>query len=105
MGAFRALHEEELSVPDRVNIIGVNDISVAKYVYPPLSSVKVQTEVMGETAVVFMMKRLEQNKKSLIKCLFHPSLSSEKQLLNSICRRPHLLDKVWFFCLVVDVRV
>ncbi|MGM0754133.1 MAG: LacI family DNA-binding transcriptional regulator [Bacillota bacterium] len=63
IGALRALHEEGINVPDRVNIIGVNDISVAKYVYPPLSSVKVQTEIMGETAVDFMMKRLEQKQK------------------------------------------
>ncbi|MCA1065237.1 LacI family DNA-binding transcriptional regulator [Rossellomorea sp. AcN35-11] len=63
IGALRALHEEGIGVPDRVNLIGVNDISVSKYVYPPLSSVKVQTEVMGETAVDFMVKRLEEKRK------------------------------------------
>jgi LacI family transcriptional regulator len=58
IGALRALHEEDIPVPDRVSIIGVNDISVSKYVYPPLSTVKVFTELMGETAVDLLLERL-----------------------------------------------
>ena len=44
-----ALQEAGISVPERVSIIGFNDISVAKYIYPTLSTVKVYTELMGET--------------------------------------------------------
>ncbi|HLR09647.1 MAG TPA: LacI family DNA-binding transcriptional regulator [Bacillota bacterium] len=51
VGALRALYEENVHVPDRVEIIGFNDTSVAKYVHPPLSTVKVPTVLMGETAV------------------------------------------------------
>jgi LacI family transcriptional regulator len=58
IGALRALHEEGISVPDQVNIIGVNDISVSKYIYPPLSTVKIYTELMGETAVDLLVERL-----------------------------------------------
>src|SRR5699024_6398573 len=39
VGALRALHESNITVPGRVEITGFNDASVAKYVYPPLSSV------------------------------------------------------------------
>ncbi|WP_026573631.1 LacI family DNA-binding transcriptional regulator [Bacillus sp. UNC438CL73TsuS30] len=62
VGALRALLEEEISVPDRVNIIGVNDISLAKYVFPALSTVKVYTELMGETAVDTLLERIEGRK-------------------------------------------
>lgn len=58
IGALRALHEEKISVPDQVNIIGVNDISISKYIYPPLSTVKIFTELMGETAVDLLIERL-----------------------------------------------
>jgi LacI family transcriptional regulator len=58
IGSLRALHEEGISVPDQVNIIGVNDISVSKYIYPPLSTVKIFTELMGETAVDLLVERL-----------------------------------------------
>lgn len=58
IGCLRALLEEKISVPDRVNIIGVNDISVSKYVFPSLSTVKIHTELMGETAVDLLLERL-----------------------------------------------
>lgn len=58
IGSLRALHEAGISVPDQVSIIGVNDISVSKYIYPPLSTVKIFTELMGETAVDLLIERL-----------------------------------------------
>ncbi|MEH7352377.1 LacI family DNA-binding transcriptional regulator [Neobacillus drentensis] len=62
VGALRALLEEGISVPERVNIIGVNDISISKYVFPSLSTVKVYTELMGETAVDTLLERIEGRK-------------------------------------------
>lgn len=62
VGALRALLEQGISVPGRVNIIGVNDISISKYVYPSLSTVKVYTELMGETAVNTLAERIEGRK-------------------------------------------
>ncbi|WP_062353946.1 LacI family DNA-binding transcriptional regulator [Bacillus kwashiorkori] len=62
IGCLRALHEENFAVPERVNIIGLNDISVSKYVYPALSTLKVHTELMGETAVDTLLERLNGRK-------------------------------------------
>lgn len=59
IGAIRALHEANISIPDDVSIIGINDMSVSKYMYPSLSSVRVYTEVMGEAAVDTLFERLE----------------------------------------------
>ncbi|MFX3624773.1 MAG: LacI family DNA-binding transcriptional regulator [Ectobacillus sp.] len=58
IGCLRALHENGIAVPERISIVGVNDISVSKYVHPPLSTVKVYTEMMGETAVDLLRERL-----------------------------------------------
>ncbi len=62
VGVLRALLEEGIAVPERVNIIGVNDISISKYVFPSLSTVKVYTELMGETAVDTLLERIEGRK-------------------------------------------
>ncbi|TGB03440.1 LacI family DNA-binding transcriptional regulator [Halobacillus salinus] len=59
VGCLRALNEAGIAVPDRVQVIGVNDISVSKYVYPPLSTVKVHTGMMGEEAVDLLQERLD----------------------------------------------
>ncbi|WP_462413095.1 LacI family DNA-binding transcriptional regulator [Neobacillus sp. Marseille-QA0830] len=62
VGALRALLEAGISVPDRVNIVGVNDVSISKYVFPSLSTVKVYTELMGETAVDLLLERVDGRK-------------------------------------------
>ncbi len=62
IGCLRALHEAEIKVPERVNIIGVNDISLSKYVFPPLSTVKVFTDLMGQTAVDLLLEKLTEHR-------------------------------------------
>lgn len=62
IGALRAIHEEAIAVPDRVSIIGVDDLSVSKYVFPALTTVKVYTEIMGETAVDTLLERITGRK-------------------------------------------
>ncbi|GGF30064.1 LacI family transcriptional regulator [Halobacillus andaensis] len=59
IGALRALHENNIRVPDEVSIIGFNDIAASNYLQPSLSTVKVFTEFMGETAVELMVERLD----------------------------------------------
>lgn len=51
VGALRAIQEAGLKVPEDISVIGFNDVSVAKYVMPALSTVRVPTEWMGELAV------------------------------------------------------
>lgn len=51
IGALKAITEKKYRVPQDVSLIGFNDVSVAKYVSPPLSTVKVYTEWMGELAI------------------------------------------------------
>ncbi len=57
VGALRALQDANIRVPDQVSLIGVNDISISKYMSPPLSTVKVYTELMGETAVDLLLEQ------------------------------------------------
>ncbi|WP_088032368.1 LacI family DNA-binding transcriptional regulator [Evansella clarkii] len=63
IGCLKALHEEGIKVPDEVSIMGVNDISISKYIYPPLSTVKIHTDLMGETAVELLLDRLDSERK------------------------------------------
>lgn len=58
IGALRALHEAGIRVPEDVSLVGFNDIPTAEFVQPPLTTVKVYTEFMGETAVELLAERL-----------------------------------------------
>ncbi|WP_071130976.1 LacI family DNA-binding transcriptional regulator [Enterococcus timonensis] len=61
LGALKALQEAGIAVPDEVAVVGFNDVSVAKYVTPPLSTVKVHTEWLGEMAISVMQELLTEN--------------------------------------------
>jgi LacI family transcriptional regulator len=58
IGCLRALHEAKIAVPERVNLIGMNDLPFSKYLFPSLSTLKVFTDLMGESAVDLLMERL-----------------------------------------------
>ena len=58
-GALKALREAKIQVPQRVSLIGFNDTTIARYVFPELSSVHVNTELMGTTAVDLIENRVQ----------------------------------------------
>ncbi|UOF88680.1 LacI family DNA-binding transcriptional regulator [Fodinisporobacter ferrooxydans] len=58
IGAIRALHESGFKVPDDVAIVSCDDIEIAAYVNPPLSTVRVHTEQMGKSAVNVLNERM-----------------------------------------------
>ena len=51
IGAIKALKEHGYSVPEDVSVIGIDDIEVAKYVEPKLSTIKNQIYEQGALAV------------------------------------------------------
>lgn len=58
IGTYRAAREAGLSIPDDVAIVSFNDIPVAQFLTPPLSTVKIHGEHIGETAVDLLLERL-----------------------------------------------
>ena len=62
MGAMKALSEAGLKVPEDVEIIGFDDIPTASYLTPSLSTIKVYTEFMGESAVDTLLDRLDNDR-------------------------------------------
>ena len=75
VGALRALQEEGIAVPERVSLIGFNDTSVAKYVFPTLSSVRIHTELMGESSVELLLERLQTERTVAKKLIIATELS------------------------------
>jgi len=60
IGAIRALHDRGLRVPDDCAVVGCDDIDVARYVIPALTTVRISFERSGETAVRLLVDRLEK---------------------------------------------
>jgi LacI family transcriptional regulator len=58
VGAYRAIHEFELRIPEDIAVASFNDISVAQFMNPPLSTVHLPAEEIGETAVELLLERV-----------------------------------------------
>ncbi|RCW74758.1 LacI family DNA-binding transcriptional regulator [Saliterribacillus persicus] len=62
IGAIKALHEANIKIPADISIIGVNDISVSQYIYPALTTVRIEKELMGKAAIGLMLERLKDDR-------------------------------------------
>ena len=58
VGAYRAAHEMGLRIPDDIAIASFNDISVAQFMNPPLTTVHLAAEEIGENAVELLLERM-----------------------------------------------
>jgi LacI family transcriptional regulator len=56
IGVMSALGEAGVRIPDDIAIAGFDDISMARFTTPPLSSVRVNTMLMGERAVELLVR-------------------------------------------------
>lgn len=59
MGAIRACHAANLDVPRDISIIGYDDIALAEYSDPPLTTVRVPRVELGKCAVDAVMQAIE----------------------------------------------
>lgn len=58
IGAYRAIQEAGLSVPGDIAVASYNDIPVAQFLNPPLSTMRILSEPIGETAVDLLVERI-----------------------------------------------
>lgn len=59
VGAYQALYQHGLSVPADVAVIGYDDIELARYMTPPLTTVHQPKDDLGELAVDTLLHRLK----------------------------------------------
>jgi LacI family transcriptional regulator len=57
VGAYRAVHELGLSIPGDVAVAGFNDIPTAQFLNPPLTTVRLPSEEIGEASVELLLER------------------------------------------------
>ncbi|MBI5959514.1 MAG: LacI family DNA-binding transcriptional regulator [Chloroflexi bacterium] len=60
LGAMRALHEDGLSVPQDISLVGFDDIPEAAYFTPPLTTVRRNLIQLGMTGFEYLMQRMDE---------------------------------------------
>ena len=58
IGAYRAIHEMGLRIPADIAVASFNDISVAQFMNPPLTTVHLAAEEIGESAVEMLLEQV-----------------------------------------------
>ncbi|MEG0076875.1 LacI family DNA-binding transcriptional regulator [Anaerorhabdus sp.] len=82
-GALSAISEAGLSVPDDISIIGFNNDPTSAYANPPLTTINVPSEKMGEFSAQFLSMFLKQKK-------IYPMMSMVpcELIIRQSCSRP-----------------
>ncbi|OAT80165.1 LacI family transcriptional regulator [Bacillus sp. MKU004] len=63
IGAMEAIKEKGLRIPEDISIIGYDDIDMASYVTPKLTTVRQDTDKIGERAGGMLIKQMDLKKK------------------------------------------
>lgn len=88
IGAMKVLSEHNISVPDDVSLIGVNDLSVTEFVTPPLTTIKVYTQEMGKTGVELLNNKIISEENFPRKIVIRTKLI-ERETVKNITETPN----------------
>lgn len=58
IGVLQALNEEGIQIPEQVSIFSINDVSVAQYVSPPLTTFHIDIPLLCESALDLLRDRV-----------------------------------------------
>lgn len=75
LGVLRCLYERGLRVPDDMSMICYEDSGLCGNLYPPLSAINIQKELIGRTALGFLMDRINQPKLPARSVIIEPHLT------------------------------
>ncbi|PHM50421.1 ribose operon transcriptional repressor RbsR [Xenorhabdus miraniensis] len=59
IGVYQALYQAGLSVPDDISIIGYDDIAIAPYLIPPLTTIHQPKDELGKLAIDSLLYRMD----------------------------------------------
>ena len=85
IGAYRAIAEKGLRIPEDISVVGFNDQPNARYMMPPLTTVRIKTKYIGYAAVD-MLAELDRHKREYNKFVMLPT---ELKIRRS-CMQPRL---------------
>ena len=93
VGAYKAVAEKGLKIPEDVSIVGFDDYPSAKYMFPSLTTIKVSTEFIGDATVDLILERIHGNREYVKKVFVPTELKIRKKLYEDL--KFSLFQKCW----------
>lgn len=64
IGAIQTIKDSGLRVPEDISIIGFDDISIAKYLDPPLTTIRQEKSIIGKQAAILLLAEIDKEIKN-----------------------------------------
>jgi DNA-binding LacI/PurR family transcriptional regulator len=74
IGAIAAFHEAGLRVPEDISVVGFDDLPIAAFSNPPLTTIRQPLEEMGQTATRTLIHRIETKAAHPLEIVIEPEL-------------------------------
>jgi LacI family transcriptional regulator len=75
MGAYRAAHELSIDIPGDLSVVGFDGIDIAELLGPPLTSIGIFPELLGEMTAELLLKAIQnQTGRSVVTQWIEPKL-------------------------------
>lgn len=81
IGVLQALNENNISIPQRVSIISINNIDIAKYVSPPLSTFHIDIPELCKTSISLLSEQIIEGRKCKKTVLLNSELILRKSFV------------------------
>jgi len=82
LGVMQAIQKKNFHIPEDFSVVGFNDIKLASFVYPALTTIRQPMLEMGELAVEMLLKIIEKGEFNQKKIILKPKL-----IVRGSCRK------------------
>jgi LacI family transcriptional regulator len=93
MHVYRAVFDLNLRIPQDVSIVGFDDIAMARYAIPPLTTIHVYKDVMGSFAVRILLKYIQDGMEVPVTTIVPIKLIERESVMN-LNETKHVIRRV-----------
>jgi LacI family purine nucleotide synthesis repressor len=74
LGVMKYCHDNDVSIPDEIEITGFDNLSISKYLSPGLTTIDQPRERIAKSAIELLLKKIKNSKSKAKKILFTPEI-------------------------------
>lgn len=82
VGAYQAIQQQGLRIPQDISVIGYDDIELSQYLFPPLSTISQPKAELGKLAVELLLQRIKKPNEPYQILTLSPTLKLRKSIKN-----------------------
>lgn len=79
LGVYKAIYENGLSIPGDIAILGIDNITLGEYYYPPISTIEQNFEVLAKCCIDYVIDKIENGGSIKEKALRFPCRVIERE--------------------------